>query len=77
MVDSYFLQGGGKTFGEDRLNCYAIEKILDAKYKQIENNEVTFKQTQLNIDQMDYLRELFSKYEKPFTGKLGLYSDKR
>ena len=31
MADSYFLQGEEETFGEDWLDCYANEKILNAK----------------------------------------------
>ena len=76
IADSYFLQGEEENFGEDWLNCYAIWKILDAKYKQIDIDEVICKHNYLNIDQKIDLRELFSKYEKLFTGKLGLYPHK-
>ena len=51
MVDTYHLQEEEETFGEDWLDCYAIEKILDAKYEQVNIKEVINKQNHLNDEQ--------------------------
>ena len=77
MVDTYHLQEEDETFGEDWLDCYAIEKILDAKYEQVDTKEVINKQNHLNAEQKKDLEQLFEKYDKLFNGKLGLYPHKK
>ena len=63
MVDSFFLQEEDDMFGEDWLDSYAVEKILDAKYEKLYIEELMSKQNHLNDHQKQGLRDLFQKYK--------------
>ena len=74
MADSFHIQEEEEDlFGDDWLDSYAIEKILDAKYDKLDINQVVFEQKHLNESQKQDLRKLFLKYQKVFDGTLGLY----
>ena len=78
MADSFHLQEEEEDlFGDDWLDSYAVEKILDAKYEKLDVNQVISEQKHLDDYQKQGLRELFLKYQKVFDGTLGLYPHKK
>ena len=77
MADSFFLQVEDDMFGDDWLDNYATERILDAKYEKLNLDELMSKQDHLNADQKEQLKGLFLKYSKVFDGTLGLYPHKK
>ena len=78
MADSFHLQEEEEDlFGDDWLDSYAVEKILDAKYDKLDINQVISEQKHLDDYQKQGLRELFLKYQKVFDGTLGLYPHKK
>ena len=77
MCDSFFIQEEEAMFGDDWLDCYAVEKILDAKYDKLDIEELMSKQNHLDTRQKEQLRDLFLKYSKVFDGTLGLYPHKK
>ena len=77
MADSFFLQVEDDMFGDDWLDSYATERILDAKYEKLDIDGLMSKQDHLNADQKEQLKSLFLKYSKVFDGSLGLYPHKK
>ena len=78
MADSFHLQEEEEDlFGDDWLDSYAVEKILDAKYDKLDINQVVSEQKHLDSYQKQGLRDLFLKYQKVFDGTLGLYPHKK
>ena len=77
MADSFFLQQEDDLFGEDWLDSYAAERILDAKYEKLDIDNLMEKQAHLDKEQKEQLKSLFLKYSKVFDGTLGLYPHKK
>ena len=55
MCDTYHMQDEEEYFGEDWLDSYAIDKILDAQYDKPDIKEVLLKQNHLDANQKQYL----------------------
>ena len=53
MADSFFLQVEDDMFGDDWLDNYAAERILDAKYEKLDLDGLMSKQDHLNADQKE------------------------
>lgn len=85
MLDSYFLQEEEEILEYEAYmdhyissgydHSYAAE-ILDAKYEQVDIEEVVRGQTHLNDTQKQDLRELLNEHTKLFDGTLGVYPHK-
>jgi hypothetical protein len=79
MMDSFHIQLEEEWLGYDDdyfADAYATS-ILDAKYEQIDIDNVVAQQTHLDDDKKDDLRRLLSKYTKLFDGTLGVYPHKK
>ena len=61
MADSFFLQVEDDMFGDDWLDSYATERILDAKYEKLDLDGLMSKQDHLNADQKEQLKSIFLK----------------
>ena len=77
MADLFLIQSEEEIFGENWLESYAVEKILDAKYDKMEIKELMDSLPHLYQQQKQQLEQLFAKHEKLFDGTLGLYPDKK
>ena len=85
MLDSYYLQEEEELFEYEAYMDYYIssgydhayaEEILDAKYDQVDIEEVIQGQMHLNDEQKQDLRELLNEHTKLFDGTLGVYPHK-
>jgi len=85
MLDSFYLQEEEELFEYESYMDYYIssgydhayaEEILDAKYDQVDIEEVIKGQTHLNDEQKQDLRELLNEHTKLFDGTLGVYPHK-
>ena len=56
---------------------YKSKTILHSKYKQVKPKQVALQQTHLSSEQQADLVQLFSKYQKLFSGKLGKYPNRK
>ncbi len=65
-------------FGMDWYNptCYAVQ-ILDAKYEEVEVDEVINQLNHLNTEQKDDLRKVLMEHTKLFDGTLGVNPPKK
>ncbi|KAL7450185.1 hypothetical protein ACHAWC_004846 [Mediolabrus comicus] len=85
MLDSFFLQEEEEILEYEAYmdhyissgydHSYAAE-ILDAKYEQVDIDEVVRGQTHLDETQKQELKELLNEYTKLFDGTLGVYPHK-
>ena len=66
-----------EIFGEDWLESYMTNTILDAKYDAVFIDQVVKEQSHLNAEQQKGLKELLNKYKKLFDGTLGVYPQKK
>jgi len=64
-------------FGEDWLDSYLSNTILDAKYEKIDVHQVATDQKHLTLAQQRDLEKVLAKYTKLFDGTLGLYPHKK
>ena len=76
MMETFLVQTEDEEFGEDWLEAYVANPILDAKYEETSAAEVAAKQTHLTDSQKADLERLLSKYSKLFDGSLGKYPHK-
>ena len=77
MADTFEMQIEDKDiFGEDWLESYMTNTILDAKYNAVSIDQVVKEQTHLSAEQQKDLKELLNKYKKLFDGTLGVYPHK-
>ncbi|KAL7530913.1 LOW QUALITY PROTEIN: hypothetical protein ACHAXR_008651, partial [Thalassiosira sp. AJA248-18] len=78
-VNDYLIQMEDGHFGENWLDAYlaAPKEIMDAKYEKMDVEEMVDTFSHLTSDQKDDLRRLFYKYDKLFSGKLGLYPHRK
>ena len=74
MVDTVEQQCLDKLYGMDWCDptCYAVE-ILDAKYDAVSIEDVIKECTHLNEEQKADLQIVLSKFQKLFSGKLGVF----
>ena len=72
MEDMFFIQTEDELFGEDQLDCYAIE-ILDAQYEWTDVTDVVNKLTHLSTQQKADLLRVLHDNSKMFDGTLGTY----
>ena len=77
IADSLLIQSKEELFGDDWLESYAVETILDSKYDKMDINKLMANQKHLKINQQQQLKQLFVKFEKLFDGTLGLYPHKK
>jgi len=76
MEDSYFIQLNTKIIGNDWLENYA-DKILDAKYEQVDVKEVVQHLGDLSKNQKSDSLAVLTKHAKLFDGTLGVYPHKK
>ena len=77
MADVYIMQIEEEELGDDWLNIYATNEILDVKYGKVDINEVVKNQTHPNHEQRNHLRNLFETHKTLFDGTLGVYPHKK
>ena len=77
MVGTYVDQEEDEFMGEDWLDAFTTSQILDAKYDKVTIDEVIAEQTHLNDAQKEDLHKVLSKFERLFSGKLGVYPHKK
>ena len=77
MADAVKIQHEESMFGSDWLDCYLESPILDAKYEQVNIDNMISKHTHLMQVQCTQLRELLNKHRKLFDGTLGVYPHKK
>jgi hypothetical protein len=76
MEDMFHIQVEDEIFGEDWLECIAIE-ILDAKYEKTDVAEVVKGLTHLNAHQKEDLLQVLQENNNSFNGTLGVYPHKK
>ncbi len=77
MACAFDIQNDDELFGEDWLDSYLTNTILDAKYEKVDVREVTKLQTHLTTAQQKELETVLEKYTKLFDGTLGVYPHKK
>ena len=78
MADTFEMQTEDEDiFGEDWLESYMTNTILDAKYVAVSIDQVVKEQTHLNTEQQNDLKVLLNRYSKLFDGTLGVYPHKK
>ena len=77
MAAAYDTQLEDEYIGEDWLDSYLSNTILDAKYEKADVREVAESQKHLTLQQQRQLEEVLAKYEKLFDGTLGVYPHKK
>ena len=77
MADAINVQEEDELFGEDWLDNYLTNTILDAKYEKVDVRDVVKEQKHLTISQQKDLETLLEKYTKLFDGTLGAYPRKK
>jgi hypothetical protein len=67
-----------ELFGMDwyDLTCYAVE-ILDAKYEEVEVDEITNHLTHISLQQKEDLKQVLQEHTKLFDGTLGVYPHRK
>lgn len=76
LVDALYAQEDEEFFGDDFLDAYAAP-IMDAKYEEMDVEEVADGQKHLTPAQREDLKALFRRYRKLFDGSLGVYPHKK
>jgi hypothetical protein len=77
MADSISIQQEDEQFGEDWLDSYLTNTILDAKYEKVDVRDVSSQQKHLTKSQQLELEKVLEKYTKLFDGTLGVYPHKK
>ena len=77
VIDDYLIQMEDEYFGDDWMDQYLAQPILDAKYDKTDVSQVAQDQEHLTEQQKDDLRAILKKHEELFSGKLGLYPHKK
>ena len=77
MACAYDIQTDDELFGEDWLDSYLSNTILDAKYEKVDVRQVATEQRHLTLSQQRDLEEVLAKYTKLFDGTLGVYPHKK
>ena len=78
MADTFEMQTEDEDiFGEDWLESYMTNTILDAKYDAVSIEQVVKEQTHLNTEQQNDLKVLLNQYSRLFDGTLGVYPHKK
>ena len=77
MADDINVQEEDEIFGEDWLDSYLTNTILDAKYEKVDVKDVSSQQKYLTLDQQRELEQVLEKYTKLFDATLGVYSHKK
>ena len=77
MASAYDIQHDDELFGEDWLDNYLTNTILDAKYEKVDVRDVATKQEHLTPHQQRELERVLEKYTKLFDGTLGVYPHKK
>ena len=76
MEDMYHIQFEDELLGQDWLQLYAT-KILDARYKWTDVQDVVENQTHLTAHQKCDLLDVLKCHQKLFDGTLGIYPHKK
>jgi hypothetical protein len=76
MMEAYYTQEEEEFFGDDFLDAFATP-ILDAKYEQVDVDDVADNQKHLTPTQREELKAVFRKYRKLFDGTLGVFPHKK
>ena len=61
MADAINVQEEDEIFGEDWLDSYLTNTILDAKYEKVDVKDVSSQQKHLTLDQQRELERIFEK----------------
>ena len=77
MACAFDIQADDELIGEDWLDSYLTNTILDAKYEKVNVHDVSKTQTHLTPFQQMELERVLSKYSKLFDGTLGVYPHKK
>ena len=68
MASAYDIQQDDKLIGEDWLDSYLTNTILDAKYEKVDVHDVASNQKHLTLDQQNQLEHVWDKYTNLFDG---------
>ncbi len=77
MAAAYDIQHDDEFVGEDWLDSFLTNTILDAKYEKVDVHDVATKQKHLTLKQQQELERVLHKYSKLFGGTLGVYPHKK
>jgi len=77
MACAFDIQADDELIGEDWLDSYLTNTILDAKYEKVNVHDVSKTQTHLTPIQQMELERVLSNYSKLFDGTLGVYPHKK
>ena len=77
MANAINVQEEDEIFGEDWLDSYLTNTILDAKYEKVDVKDVSSQQKHLTLDQQRELEQVLKKYTKLFDGTLGVYHHRK
>ena len=77
MASAYDIQHDDELIGEDWLDSYLTNTILDAKYEKVDVHDVATNQKHLTPGQQNELERVLDKYTNLFDGTLGVYPHKK
>ena len=77
LIEQLSVQEDDEFFGEDFLDSYLVQNILESKYDKTDVDVVINELKHLNDYQKETLRKVLNKYKKLFNGELGLYPHKK
>ena len=77
MASACDIQHDDELIGEDLLDSYLTNTVLDAKYEKIDVHDVATNQKHLTPDQQNELERVLDKYTNIFDGTLGVYPHKK
>jgi len=77
MASAYDIQQGDKLIGENWLDSYLTNTILDAKYEKVDVHDVATNQIHLTTVQQQELEHVLAKYTSLSDGTLGVYPHKK
>ena len=77
MASAYDIQQDDELIGEDWLDSYLTNTILDAKYEKVDVHDVATNQKRLTPDQQHELESVLDKDMDLFEGTLGVYPHKK
>jgi len=77
IASAYNIQQDDELIGEDWLDSYLTNTILDAKYEKVDLHDVATNQKHLTPYQQNQLECVLDKYTNLFDGTLGVYPHKK
>ena len=77
MASAYDIQHDDELIGEDWLDSYLTNTILDAKYEKVDVHDVATNQKHLTPGQQNELERVLDKYTNLFDGTLDVYPHKK